>query len=103
VRRSRVGSRLSAELNFTTGLRICHASRRVLKSVGTSWSPSSRSATLGSALQTTVEARISVPSSSRTPSSGTISATGTPVASVAPASCAASAIANEIIPMPPRT
>ena len=66
-------------------------------------SPSSRSATFGSALQITVRARMRVPSSSVTPSPGSISETGTPVASMAPASWAASAIAKEIIPMPPRT
>ena len=95
------GSALSAVLSFTTGLRIFHSSRRVRKSAGTS--ESICSARLGSALQTTVRARISVPSSSRTPSSGTISLTLTPAASVAPASWAASAIANETIPIPPRT
>jgi hypothetical protein len=58
---------------------------------------------LGSALQITVAAVMRVPSSSTTPSPGRISATGTPVASTAPASWAASAMANETIPMPPRT
>ena len=61
------------------------------------------SARLGSALQRTVRARMNVPSSSVTPSPGVIALTGTPAASVAPASCAASAIAKLIIPMPPLT
>ena len=100
-RRRPSGSRLSAELNFTTGLRIFQSRRRCSNSAGRSLTIVS--ARLGSALQTTVRARISVPSSSRTPSSGRISATATPAASVAPASCAASAIANETIPIPPRT
>ena len=61
------------------------------------------SARFGSALQSTVRARMNVPSSSVTPSPGVIWLTGTPAASVAPASWAASAIAKLIIPMPPLT
>ena len=69
------GSALSAALNFTTGLRTFHASRRVAV-VGRDVVAVEQAAArrFGSALQTTVRARMSVPSSSRTPSPGTISA-----------------------------
>ena len=65
--------------------------------------PTSRIVTFGSALETTVRARILVPSSSSTPSPGWIRATGRSQASTAPASRAASAIAKETIPIPPST
>ena len=96
------GSAVSAALNFTTGLRTFQASRRVavvVRDLGRAGS----ARRFGSALQRIVRARMNVPSSSVTPSPGMISATGTPAASVAPASCAASAIAKLIIPMPPLT
>ena len=59
--------------------------------------------TFGSALETIARARITSPPSSTTPSPGRISATGTPDASTAPASAAASAMANEMRPIPPST
>ena len=96
-----VGRRVSEALNLTTGLRIFQSRRRLSNAAGASLSIAS--ARLGSALQRIVSASMRVPSSSVTPVSGSIVATGTPVASVAPASRAASAIANDTIPMPPRT
>ena len=65
--------------------------------------PTRRMVTFGSVLEITVRARSVVPSSSSTPSPGLILPTGTSQASIAPASRAASAIAKEIIPMPPST
>ena len=62
--------------------------------------PASR---FGSALQITARAAIRSPLSSSTPSPGRMRATGTPAASCAPAARAASAIAKETVPMPPRT
>ena len=97
------GSRSSRALNLTTGLRIFHSSSRSRKSASTSVSASRPAIRFGSALQITVPARSSVPSSSVTPSPGVIRDTGTPQASTAPYSAAASAIANEHIPMPPST
>jgi hypothetical protein len=52
------GSAVSAALNLTTGLRTFHASSRARESPGASWPSSSRGATLGSALQMTVRAKM---------------------------------------------
>src|SRR5262245_50368498 len=96
------GSRDSPQLSFTTGLVDFQASIRARQASGT---PSSHSAMVrfGSALETTSDARISSPPASRTPSPGTIDPTGTPAASTAPLAAAASAIANDTRPIPPRT
>ena len=89
-------------MTFSTGLCIGTASTRSRKSAGAL--PSSRPRTRrASALQTTARAAIAVPSSSSTPSPGWIAATGAPVVTTAPASRAASAIAKETRPIPPRT
>jgi hypothetical protein len=96
------GSRDSPQLSLTTGLVVRHAPIRDLN-VDWAASPSNPSVTLGSAFDTTARLRMISPPSSTTPLPGRISATPTPQASTAPASAAASPIANEIRPMPPST
>ena len=99
------GSRDKPQLTFSTGLVVRHPATRAANAASTA-SPASRAVVTGSALETTARARMTSPPSSTTsawPSPGRIAATGTPAASWAPASRAASAMANEIRPMPPST
>ncbi len=90
-------------MSLPTGESTFQASSASANSAGVSPSGSIVRSRFGSALLITVRARISSPLSSSTPSPGSTRATGTPAAIVAPSSRAESAIAKEIVPMPPRT